>query len=243
MGKTWSLEDEETLWGLYLQDVPLAEISDRLNLSYKQVDSKLFKLKKGGGPRGPEAFRKKLWYEGLKIGHLDIETSNFDADAGFMLSWCLKVTGEDKVRGAIVKKAELLDGRFDRRIVKALIDSLRDLDVVTTFWGTGFDIPFTRSRALWWAIPFPEYAALYHWDLFYTCRSLFKLHRKSLDAVTTFLGIAGKTHLDLSIWNRARYGDPKALKYVYEHNTQDVLILEKLFERVKHFKKWTRKSI
>jgi uncharacterized protein YprB with RNaseH-like and TPR domain len=57
------------------------------------------------------------------------------------------------------------------------------------------------------------------------------------------MGIEGKTHLDMEIWFDARFGDQDALDYVVEHNLQDVLILEKAFDKLEPYAKWSRTSI
>ena len=202
--------------------------------SIKSVDSRLFVLREEG--------KLEEWIDTASIGFLDIETSNFDANAGFMMSWSMVLDGE--IYGDLISRAEIVDGYGDdRRITESLIRAMRECDAVATFWGTGFDIPYIRSRALDHKLEFPYYGSIAHLDLFYACRSLFKLHRRSLDAVCRFLGIEGKAHLDLRIWNKARVGHIASLAYVYEHNISDVEILAKLWTRIKPYRKWLRKSI
>ena len=55
-----------------------------------------------------------------------------------------------------------------------------------------------------------------------------------MGAVTEFLGISGKTHLNFEIWMQAALeGDKKALSSIVEHCRQDLIITEKLLDRVK----------
>ena len=61
--------------------------------------------------------------------------------------------------------------------------------------------------------------------------------------VTNLLGISGKTHIDWETWNLAKYGHPKALKEVLYHNEQDVIILEKLHDKIGAYSKWIKTSI
>lgn len=190
------------------------------------------------------AEEKLPWYEdGCKIGYLDIETANgFSADFGMMLSWCIKEKG-GKITSDVITKAELFSYRFDRRIVQSLCRELKKYDIIVTYYGTMFDIPYTRAKALHYGFDFPEYGDLYHFDLFYLVKSKLKLSRKSLDRACSYLGIEGKTHLDADTWIRASYGDKKALKYVLEHNEFDVDILEKLHDRLIGHRKWIKKSL
>jgi uncharacterized protein YprB with RNaseH-like and TPR domain len=197
----------------------------------------------------PNCFRRGLtaklrWYEeeGLTLATLDIETSHLKANLGFMLSWCLKYRG-GKVVSNIVTKKEIFDGTLDKRIVKSLLDELKNVDVVISYYGTGFDIKFFRSRALYWKYLFPAYGSIFHFDVYYRARALLATHRKSLDAVTTFFGIEGKTPIKLATWQKAMYGDKKALKEVLVHNVEDVKITEELFDLLEDYSKWTRRSL
>jgi hypothetical protein len=93
------------------------------------------------------------------------------------------------------------------------------------------------------AFEFPALGELYHWDLYYTVRNKFKLHRNSLQAATEFFGIEGKTHLKPWEWQLVRIADPEIMPVIKEHNIEDVRILEKLHEIVNPYKKWTRRPL
>jgi uncharacterized protein YprB with RNaseH-like and TPR domain len=188
---------------------------------------------------------KEFWWkqEGLIIGFLDIETSNLKANAGPMLSWAMKVRGEKEPRYDIIRKEEMLDKSYDKRIVQSCIDNIREMDAIVTYYGSGFDVPFIRTRAIGMGLDFPKYGEIFHWDLYYQARSKLLTHRKSLDAITAFFGIEGKTHLDMEVWFDARFGDKDALDYVLDHNLADVDILEKAFDKLEPYSKWTRTSI
>ncbi|KKN54326.1 hypothetical protein LCGC14_0593040 [marine sediment metagenome] len=197
----------------------------------------------------PNCFRRGLqnrlrWYdeEGLTLATLDIETTSLKANIGFMLSWVLKYRGGKIVHG-IVTREEIFDGTYDKRIVRELLTELENVDVVITYYGTGFDIKFFRTRAMYWKFYFPPYGTIFHFDVFYRARSLLATHRKSLDAVTTFFGIEGKTPIKLATWAEAMYGNKKALAEVLVHNIEDVKITEELFDLLEDFSKWTRRSL
>jgi uncharacterized protein YprB with RNaseH-like and TPR domain len=197
----------------------------------------------------PNCFRRGLtaknrWYEeeGLTLATLDIETSHLKANLGFILSWVLKYRGGKIVENVITRK-ELYDGTFDKRIVKSLLEELQNVDVIISYYGTGFDIKFFRTRALYWKFLFPAYGSIFHFDVYYRARSLLATHRKSLDAITTFFGIEGKTPIQIATWQKAQYGNNKALKEVLFHNVEDVKITEKLFDLLEDYSKWTRRSL
>jgi uncharacterized protein YprB with RNaseH-like and TPR domain len=144
----------------------------------------------------------------------------------------------------VIKRSEILSGKNDYRLVKELINIInKEVDIVLSYYGTGFDIPFLRTRALEHNLQFPQYKEKYHLDLYYQVKHLMKLHRNSLDSATKFLEIPGKNHVDLKIWNKAKLGDKEALEYVIGHNREDVIILEELYKRLKGFRPVTKRSL
>jgi uncharacterized protein YprB with RNaseH-like and TPR domain len=83
---------------------------------------------------------------------------------------------------------------------------------------------------------FPLYKELEHIDVYYMARGKLCLHRKSLDVVARHLGIPGKTHVDGDLWMRATiHGDKKALQEILSHNKADVIVLEKVYHRLKDY--------
>lgn len=203
--------------------------------------------------------KSKTWYDNLKIGYLDIESTGFYADFDNMLTWAIKEK-DGTIYTDTVTKEDLFSGVIDRKIVKSCIDKMREFDVVCTYFGTNFDIKFLRSRALYYGFDFPGFelsssvnkngeikyipiSELFHWDLYYLVKSKLKLRRSSLENVCSFLNIDGKTKLDGDVWRRAKYGDPKALKEVLDHNIYDVIILERLHEKLSDFAKWIKKPL
>lgn len=236
----WDKAADKRLIELYGRGLPYGAVAAQLSqelertVSVKAVDSRLFVLKQEG--------RLGAWIDKAVIGFFDIETSGFDANFGFMLSWAMSVGG--KVTKDCITPKEIIKGYGDdKRIISSAIAAIQSVDVVSGFWSTGFDIPYLRARALFHGLPFPAYGSIAHLDLFYASRRLMKLSRRSLQVATEFLGIQGKTHLDGAIWNKARVGHGPSLGYIMEHNIADVEILALLFERLKPYAKWIRKSI
>ncbi len=200
----------------------------------------------------PNCFRRGdikdfQWWkdESLNMGFFDIETTSFEANSGFLTCWALKRRGEKKIRGSRITRDEIFAGPKvqDRRIMEDLVEELKTIDILVTYYGTGFDVKFIRSRALFHDLYFPPYGTVYNFDVYYRARSLLKLHRSSLDASTRFLGIPGKTHPNIDDWMRARYGEKKALKFVWDHCVADIEILEGLYYKLEDYSKWTRRSL
>lgn len=93
------------------------------------------------------------------------------------------------------------------------------------------------------SLEFPRHGEISHFDLYYSVRKSFRLHRNSLDAVTRFLGIEGKNHLSSEEWMFARIGEPKAVEIMIAHNIEDVKILEELHDVLAPYRRWIRNSL
>jgi DNA polymerase elongation subunit (family B) len=154
------------------------------------------------------------------------------------------VEKEGRVVHAAIKRTEAIDWKkFDKRITRDFIRALDEVDIVVTYWGTGFDVKYLRSRALYWGLRFPKYQEKLHLDLYYLNKNLTKMGRNSLEQITQFLGIEGKNHVRADMWNRARVGDPEAMEYVVNHNIEDVKILALLHNRLSGFRIVPKRSL
>lgn len=179
-----------------------------------------------------------------RIGYLDIETSNLDANAGFITSYCIKVRGEKKIYGRTITKEEILSGDFDKQIVKDLCEDLKNFDTVVGYYSTGFDIPYIRTQAVHHGIDFPVYSTVKHIDVYYMIKHRFKLTRNRMQTACDYFGIPSKGHaLTPNWWKLAAIGDKKALAWTWEHNVEDVISLELLHNKVSSYVKETNKSI
>jgi len=182
-------------------------------------------------------------FEDGEEGYLDIETTNLRADFAYMVSYAIKVKGSDKVYSGVITKKEIFDEEFDKRLITECITDMRRFKRLYTYYGTKFDIPFLRSRALKWKAEFPSFGLIQHQDIYYLVKNRLCLSRNRLEAVCEFFGIDGKTKLDGDIWVRAAVGNKECLNYIYIHNVADVAILEKVHQRIKEFCDVNKRSI
>jgi uncharacterized protein YprB with RNaseH-like and TPR domain len=175
----------------------------------------------------------------LTYGFLDIETTDFNAQFGNMLTWCIKDQDGDIHEDCITREESIDHRKLDKRIAKSLIKKMKDYDVIVTFYGTRFDIPYIRTRGVMNGLKFPlSYGDNIHLDLYYTVRRNFKLRGNSLkNACAAILGDTNKTEVTHDEWRAARLGDKKALKYVLEHNRMDVIDTERLYNAIIPFRK------
>jgi uncharacterized protein YprB with RNaseH-like and TPR domain len=179
----------------------------------------------------------------IKTGFIDIESSNLKSDFGIILSYCIKEQNTSKIWGRTITKEELTDGTLDKNLVRECIEDMSKFNLIVTYYGTKFDLPFIRSRALYWGLNFPIYGSHNHRDLYYVVKSKLCISRNRLETACRLCHIEGKTHLDGNHWIMALTGNKKSLDYIFEHNRQDVIILQKLYDKLIMFVRDISKSI
>lgn len=179
-----------------------------------------------------------------KIGYLDIETSNLDADFGQILSWCILDDESGKIASDVFTPEDLKKGYEDKRITRSCVQEMCKYDKIVTYYGARFDIPYIRARALINGIEFPSYGTIVHKDLYFVIKSKFKLSSRRLEnACRHLLGQTNKTRIDAKYWRNAVRGDKKSLKYILQHNEMDVVDLKKLYDKCITYSRVNQTSI
>lgn len=182
-----------------------------------------------------------------KVGFLDIEASNLKADFGIILSYCIKTGGKDEMLSSVltledIQKAKA--GDEDKRVVQNIIRDMQKYDRIVTFYGTRFDIPYIRTRALMMDLPFPGYGTLKHTDDYFIMRHRFCLSSNRLENSTRcLLGKTEKTRIENKFWRGGVRGDKASLDYILDHNEKDVLDLEKLHNKIIYYARRSDNSI
>ncbi len=185
------------------------------------------------------------WYhkENCRIGFFDIETSDLSADSGWMVSWALKERGNKPVKVDSITHEDIMSREFDKPLITRLLNEMRKFDVIVGYYSSAFDLPFTFSRSKYWNIPYFEREELHQIDLYFQLRAKLATSRKSLKVLTRFYGIDGKTELEFKYWKLASIGMKPELDELIEHNRQDVIILENLFDKFEDTCKFNKRSI
>jgi len=163
----------------------------------------------------------------------DIEATNLNADFGVILSVSWKRLHEKKVHNVNIGqfKSFQTDRTNDKEVVKQAIATLSEADMIVDWFGTYYDIPMLNTRALFHGLqPLPPIA---HVDGWMIAKRKMKLHSNRLASVQSFLGVEEKTPLNGPIWIRAAAGYKDALAYVVEHNDQDCVVLEQVYDKIK----------
>jgi len=180
-----------------------------------------------------------------KIGFLDIEASNLKASFGYVFSYCIKELDGPLYEGCVTQQ-DIVSGIFDKRILKKCIDDMRKFDRIVVYYGgdARFDIPFLRTRAVYYKMDFPIYRELQLLDLFLVIKRRFKFHNNRLQTACDFFGIPCKEHgMNHDIWIRAMAGNKMALDYILQHNREDVLSTEALYKRVINYSNVPKQSL
>lgn len=170
---------------------------------------------------------------------LDIETTALTADLGVILCACGK---DDKGREFTYRIDQMSPRSWkkglrgnDRAIIVELARELSEYDVIVAHNGVGFDLPFIRSRALYWGLDrVPDVKVV---DPLKVLWEKFRLKRNSLGAVSDFIGsLDKKDPLDMSLWvNVVLNGNKNALNQIVHHCQSDVRELEDVLNAVKPY--------
>lgn len=160
----------------------------------------------------------------MNIAMFDIEASNLSANFGIVLTACIKPYG-----GPVKKFTKSTKTRNDKALIAEIIQELNKYDMIVTWYGWRYDVPFIKTRALMRQAKGNIDPRIRHMDLWDACRKLLKFTSNRLDTVSTDLGFADKTRISGDIWTNAMQGDKKALAYILDHNVKDVVVLEKVY--------------
>lgn len=180
------------------------------------------------------------------VGFLDIEATNLKANFGVVICWCIKPINAAKIIEGCVTTRDMQRGDRDRKIIETLGGKMRKFDRLVAHYGTDrkFDFPFLRSRALRMDIDFPKYKELWVTDTWNIAKGKLCLSSNRLATIADFLHIkTKKTPITTEHWLDALSGRKASLDYILEHCRRDVLILEKVYNRLWEFAPRSKTSI
>jgi uncharacterized protein YprB with RNaseH-like and TPR domain len=179
-----------------------------------------------------------------KIGFLDIETTNLNANWGIILSYCILPEEGNKPIKRLITRKELRSKTLDKDLVKDCVRDMCKFDRIVGHYSGRFDIPYIRTRALYWGVDFPKYKELVHTDVWMMARRLLRLHSNRQGVVAQMLQRENiKTAIDPELWVFALQGRQKALDTVMVHNVKDVLQLRGNFNALLPYANKTNRSL
>jgi hypothetical protein len=173
-----------------------------------------------------EKFSKKL-----KVCFLDIETSSLDAESGVIVGvGIMDDDGNLHYNGADSLKAE-------KALIKASMKTLANYDLIITWNGESYDVPYLITRALKHGVSVDPLFKAKRIDLREVAKRVLKLHHHSLDHVCRFLGVkkdATLTGADMPmLYLRVLEGDKKASKAIKRHCHDDLRAIRQVFNKMK----------
>ena len=173
----------------------------------------------------------------MKIAFTDGEMSNLAADYGQLLCACICEYAPKKPFYTNLRTFSLHDYKGKRWDDKQLAiewkNALEEYDIVVTWNGVKFDIPFLNTRLQRWDEQ--EVRVARHKDLMYTARYKLKLSNAKLDTVARFFRSPDqKSFLDPERWTMAMGGHKESYDYIIKHCKLDVAVLAWVGEKSKH---------
>jgi uncharacterized protein YprB with RNaseH-like and TPR domain len=164
-----------------------------------------------------------------KIIAFDIEATGLKADFAYLLSAAFGDVNEDKITVHTLPEGKLAN---EGRLVRVVAERIQEADVLVSYYGKGYDIPFLNAKMLEYDLPvLPN---IPHVDLYFTVKHTLAISRKSLANIAYFTRAkSSKTAVEGRLWKAAMIGDKKALAEIARHNIADVQVLKEVYNKLR----------
>jgi uncharacterized protein YprB with RNaseH-like and TPR domain/ribosomal protein S27AE len=163
-----------------------------------------------------------LWQQNVSIKQI--------IDAGYVLCWAAKWLGKDEVFFSSIHEDS------PKRMLLKIHKLLDEADAVVHYNGAHFDIPTLNKEFIQFKLPPP--APYKQIDLLRTARKQFRFPSNKLDYIAQKLGLGKKhVHQGHQLWIDCMAGKPKAWDTMKKYNIQDVILLERVYDR---FRPWIK---
>ena len=122
----------------------------------------------------------------------------------------------------------------DKDMIKKFAKIIDSADEVITQNGDNFDIKWLRTRCLYHNIPIStKFNSI---DTLKMARAGYRFNCNRLDYMGKFLGYGGKIHTDYQMWKDILLdNDKKAMDLMVEYCKQDVVLLEKVYNKLQQY--------
>ena len=146
--------------------------------------------------------------------------------SGYVMCWAAKWYGEKDIRFSSIKKAGA------EKMLTAIHKLVDAADVVVHFNGTRFDMPTLNKEFITYKMKPP--APYKQVDLYRTARDQFRFPSNKLDYISQALGLGKKVrHTGHELWTRCMANDATAWREMEAYNRHDVVLLEKLYDKMR----------
>lgn len=150
---------------------------------------------------------------------------------GYLLTYSAKWLGE-----TTIISNRIYEAKNDEVLVRELAELMDKADLVVAHNAQKFDIPLIKTRmvALGMTPPSPSKIV----DTLRIAKAEFRFPSNSLDSIAAYLGLPRKmSHSGFELWTRCMAMDDEAFEEMLEYNVQDVVVLEEVYMRLRHWSK------
>ena len=152
--------------------------------------------------------------------------------SGYTLCWAAKWYGDKELMFNSIHKTNA------ESMVSEIYELVNSADAVVHYNGTKFDMPTLNKEFLLHGLTPP--APYKNIDLLGVARRQFRFPSNKLDYIAQALKLGKKTkHVGHELWIGCMNGDEESWKQMEEYNRNDVILLEKLYDK---FKPWIRST-
>lgn len=121
----------------------------------------------------------------------------------------------------------------DKMLISTLYKTLLEADVLVAHNGDKFDLRKFNARAIYHGLkPLPKIPTI---DTLKVARRIFSFNSNRLDYLGKFLCGEGKIKTEYDLWLKVMKGDEKALALMVKYNRGDVVVLEKVYDRLRPY--------
>lgn len=150
---------------------------------------------------------------------------------GYLLTYSAKWLG-----APTIVSNRIVEPQNDEQLVRELAALMDEADLVIAHNANKFDIPLIKTRmvALGMTPPSPSKIV----DTLRIAKAEFRFPSNSLDSIAAYLGLPRKmSHSGFELWTRCMAMEEKAFEEMLEYNIQDVIVLEEVYMRLRHWSK------
>lgn len=156
----------------------------------------------------------------------------------YILCFAYKWLGESKVHIISLPdfKGYAKDKKNDFKVVEKLWELFNEAEVIIAHNGDNFDIKKANARFIFHGLDSPSpYKAV---NTLKIARRYFKFDSNKLDYLGQYLKLGRKLpHTGKHLWFGCMDGDDKSWKLMKEYNKQDVILLEKVYRKLRSWDK------
>ncbi|MEM2865520.1 MAG: ribonuclease H-like domain-containing protein [Candidatus Hadarchaeales archaeon] len=164
--------------------------------------------------------------------YLDIETSSKTADEGSVVALGI-------LRGEKPHVRFCADEGEERAALEELARELEGCDLVVTWYGSGFDLPFLKARAILLGVDLRRLLLLPSLDLYLWCKRHLLLSSYRLDSVARFFGLSRKVEFEgkdvSTLFRLALRGDQTSKELILQHCAEDLELLREVHRRMERW--------